>query len=123
MTALLSLTWKDSASFFPPSFLPLLVILLLKPIYSLVFLLSCLQLKVQIVRALSVRGYRTPGCDGFPMEFYLRFWSVLSTDLVVVLNSAFVSELKSCSQRLGIITFSFKMATVLTSLTGGQSAC
>ena len=57
------------------------------------------------------------------MEFYLRFWSVLSTDLVLVLNSAFVSEIKSCSQRLGIITLSFKMATVLTSLTGSQSAC
>ena len=36
---------------------------------------------------------RTPGCDGLPMEFYLRFWSVLGTDLVLVLNSAFTSEL------------------------------
>ena len=51
---------------------------------------------------------RTPGCDGLPMEFYLRFWSVLGADLVLVLNSAFTSGLMSRSQRRGIITLSFK---------------
>ncbi len=26
---------------------------------------------------------KTPGSDGFPMEFFLRFWSSLGADLVV----------------------------------------
>ncbi len=30
---------------------------------------------------------KTPGSDGFPMEFYLRFWSSLGADLVRVLNT------------------------------------
>ena len=73
MTALLSLTWKDSASFFPPSFLPLLVILLLKPIYSLVFLLSCLQLKVQIVRVSQSEGTGPLAVMAFPWNFISVF--------------------------------------------------
>ena len=48
------------------------------------------------------------GCDGLPMEFYLKFWSVLGADLVMVLNSAFSSGRLSPSQRCGIITLSFK---------------
>ena len=44
---------------------------------------------------------RNPGCDGLPMEFYLRFWFVLGADLVLVLNSAFTSGLISRSQRRG----------------------
>ena len=51
---------------------------------------------------------KTPGCDGLPMEFYLKFWSVLGSDLVMVLNSAFSSGRLSSSQRQGIITLSFK---------------
>ena len=30
---------------------------------------------------------KAPGLDGFPAEFYLQFWDVLSGDLVSVLNS------------------------------------
>jgi len=30
---------------------------------------------------------KAPGLDGLPMEFYLKFWNVLSNDLVSVLNS------------------------------------
>ena len=30
---------------------------------------------------------RTLGCDGLPMEFYLRVWSVLGGELALVLNS------------------------------------
>ena len=29
---------------------------------------------------------KTPGSDGVPMEFYIRFWEVLGRDLVDVLN-------------------------------------
>ena len=32
---------------------------------------------------------KAPGCDGLPMEFYLKFWHVLGFDLVCVLNSTF----------------------------------
>ena len=51
---------------------------------------------------------KAPGCDGLPMEFYLKLWPVLGPDLVFVLNSAFSSGRLSCSQRRGIITLSFK---------------
>ena len=47
---------------------------------------------------------KAPGCDGLPMEFYLKLWP----DLVFVLNSPFSSGPLSCSQRRGIITLSFK---------------
>ena len=51
---------------------------------------------------------KTPGCDGLPMEFYLKFWSVLGPDLVSVLNSAFSAGVLSRSQHRGVITLSFK---------------
>ena len=48
------------------------------------------------------------GCDGLPMEFYLRFWSVLGADLVSVLNSVRSLGNLSCSQGRGVISLSFK---------------
>ena len=51
---------------------------------------------------------KAPGCDGLPMEFYLKFLSVLGSDLVSVLNSAFFAGVLSRSQRRGVITLSFK---------------
>ena len=51
---------------------------------------------------------KAPGCDGLPVEFYLKFWHVLGFDLVCVLNSAFGLGSLSRSQRRGIITLSFK---------------
>ena len=51
---------------------------------------------------------KAPGCDGLPMEFYLKTWHVMSFDLVCVLNSAFGLGSLSRSQRRGIITLSFK---------------
>ena len=51
---------------------------------------------------------KAPGCDGLPMEFYLKFWDVLGNDLVLVLNSAYRLGSLSCSQRRGIITLTFK---------------
>ena len=38
----------------------------------------------------SLRGMarpKAPGLDGLPMDFYLKFWSVMGSDLVSVLNS------------------------------------
>lgn len=49
---------------------------------------------------------RTHGCDSLHMKFYPRFWSILGADLVLVLNSAFASDLMSRSQRLGVNTLS-----------------
>ena len=51
---------------------------------------------------------KAPGLDGFPMEFYLKFWPVLGSDLVDVLNSCFNSGCLSLSQRRGVISLSFK---------------
>ena len=51
---------------------------------------------------------KAPGLDGLPMEFYLKFWSVLGSDLVSVLNSSFDSGCLSLSQRRGVISLSFK---------------
>lgn len=44
---------------------------------------------------------KAPGLDDFPMEFYVKFWSVLGSDLVDVLNSWYNSL--SLSQCRGII--------------------
>ena len=51
---------------------------------------------------------KAPGLDGFPMEFYVKFWSVLGSDLVEVLNSCYRSGFLSLSKRRGIITLTFK---------------
>ena len=51
---------------------------------------------------------KAPGSDGLPMEFYVKFWDVLGSDLVTVLNSCFDAGLLSSSQRRGVISLSFK---------------
>ena len=51
---------------------------------------------------------KTPGSDGFPMEFYLRFWSSLGADLVRVLNVAYEAGQLSTSQRRGLIIVLYK---------------
>ena len=51
---------------------------------------------------------KAPGLDGLPMEFYLKFWSILDSDLVSVLNSSFDSGCLSLSQRRGVLSLSFK---------------
>ena len=51
---------------------------------------------------------KSPGIDGFPAEFYLRFWDTLGPDLVEVLNSCYCSGQLSPTQRSGIITLLFK---------------
>ena len=43
---------------------------------------------------------KAPGFDGLPMEFYLKFWSILGPDLVNVLNSCFDAGCLCLSQRV-----------------------
>ena len=60
---------------------------------------------------LALRGMarrKSPGLDGLPCEFYLKFWHVLGSDLVSVLNSCLLSGRLSLSQRSGVISLSFK---------------
>ena len=51
---------------------------------------------------------KTPGSDGFPMEFYTTFWDILGLDLVRVLNFAYSHGRLSVSQRRGIIILLYK---------------
>ena len=51
---------------------------------------------------------KAPGCDGLPVEFYLKFWDVLGADLVEVLNFCYLLGSLSRSQRGGLIALSFK---------------
>ena len=51
---------------------------------------------------------KAPGSDGLPMEFYVRFWDVLGSDLVSILNSCFDVGFLSSSQRRGVISLYFK---------------
>ena len=46
---------------------------------------------------------KSPGSDGLPMEFYGKFWPILGTDLVNVLNSCYLSGVMSLTQRRGLI--------------------
>ena len=51
---------------------------------------------------------KVPGCDGFPMEFYVKFWPVLGVELVHVFNFSFSSGLSSSSEWRGVISLSYK---------------
>ena len=47
---------------------------------------------------------KSPGSDGLPMEFYVKFWPILGTELVNVLNSCYLSGVMSLTQRRGLIS-------------------
>ena len=47
---------------------------------------------------------KTPGYDGFPIEFYIVFWPDVSDMLVDSNNYSLENSLLSLSQRNGIIT-------------------
>ena len=51
---------------------------------------------------------KSPGSDGLPAEFYLKFWDVLGSDLTEVLNEAYRSGSLSLSQRSGLISLIYK---------------
>lgn len=56
---------------------------------------------------------KAPGSDGLPMVFYLKFWNLLGSDLVWVLNSCLDSGCMSSSQRQGVISLSYKKGDCL----------
>ena len=56
----------------------------------------------------SMKNNKSPGIDGLPYEFYKRFWNLLGTDLVAVLNYCSSSGSLSFSQRMGLITLLYK---------------
>ena len=47
---------------------------------------------------------KSPGEDGFTVEFYLKFFDLIGNDLVESLNAAYENGQLSISQRRGIIT-------------------
>ena len=51
---------------------------------------------------------KSPGADGFPVEFYRRFWSSVGPDLVEVLNYCYEHGQLSDSQKQGIIRLLYK---------------
>ena len=53
-------------------------------------------------------GGKSPGLDGFPAEFYRRFWSLLGPDYVEVMNFCYATGQLSASQRSGVITLLYK---------------
>ena len=53
---------------------------------------------------LSMKKNKTPGYDGFPIEFYIVFWPDVSDMLVDSYNYSLENGLLSLSQRNGIIT-------------------
>jgi hypothetical protein len=51
---------------------------------------------------------KSPGLDGFPAEFYQRFWPLLGQDYVDVMNYGYSVGRLSASQRSGVITLLHK---------------
>ena len=64
---------------------------------------------------------KAPGLNGLPMEFYLKFWDVLSVDLVEVLNFCFGRGYLAKSQRHGVISLTLKREIVLTPIIAALS--
>ena len=69
---------------------------------------GCLTLEGCFVTLNGMPCEKTPGSDGFPMEFFLHFWQSLSADLVCVLNVAYETGQLSTSQYQGLIIVLYK---------------
>ena len=52
---------------------------------------------------LNMARNKTPGNDGLTIEFYEKFWPLISKQLVDSFNSAYENNLMSVSQRQGTI--------------------
>ena len=63
----------------------------------------------ECTRALhSFKNNKSPGLDGFPYEFYSKFWDLVGPDLVATFNDSFRQGSLSFSQRTGLITLLYK---------------
>jgi hypothetical protein len=72
---------------------------------------SCEGLLSQQELEKALRGMargKTPGCDGLPMEFYLKFWDVLANPLTMALNDIFVHGCLTDTQRLALMALLYK---------------
>ena len=47
---------------------------------------------------------KTPGNDGIPVEFYIKFWQIISEPFINCANECFVKGEMSCSQKQAVIT-------------------
>ena len=51
---------------------------------------------------------KAPGGDGFPSEFYDKFWSTIKWDMVEIYNYMYSNTTLSISQKNGIVTIHYK---------------
>ena len=56
---------------------------------------------------------KSPGIDGLPAEFFVKFWEILGTDLVCVLNDCYSAGKLCLLQRSGVITLLYKKGDIL----------
>jgi hypothetical protein len=49
---------------------------------------------------------KAPGLDGFPIEFYQKFWDVIKGDLITMFQDLYDGDLPIFSLNFGVITFS-----------------
>ena len=47
---------------------------------------------------------KSPGEDGFTVEFYVQFFQLFASDMLAILNAAYLHGGMSVSQRRGVIT-------------------
>ena len=55
----------------------------------------------------AIKGLNTnksPGIDGIPIEFYLKFWDIIKVELIKVIKNIINGTLLTSSQRNAIIT-------------------
>ena len=68
----------------------------------------------ECLRALKqMASSKAPGVDGLPAEFYVRFWSLLGPDLVMVLNSCYRCGRLSLTQPSGAIMLLYRKGDLL----------
>lgn len=47
---------------------------------------------------------KTPGNDGIPIEFYKKFWPLISEPFILCTNECFEKGEMSCSQKQAVLT-------------------
>ena len=55
-----------------------------------------------------MQSNKSPGTDGFPVEFYKCFWPLIGSDFVEMANSCYQNTLLAPSQRVALISTIFK---------------